>query len=86
MSRHYIDNKFKYHQTTVHCLEQDMFALYTGELIKVIKLAKKKLTNKGFIYEFDIEGGNGKLIENGGKRIAVIKDEDTKKRYLTWYV
>ncbi|MFS1562644.1 MAG: hypothetical protein ACL7AX_02530 [Candidatus Arsenophonus phytopathogenicus] len=40
-----------------------MFALYRGELIKVIKLAKKKLTNKGFIYEFDIEGGNGKLIE-----------------------
>ncbi|WP_290606011.1 hypothetical protein [Arsenophonus sp. ENCA] len=40
--------------------------------MKITRLRKRKITEKGLMYHFDVEGGNGSLIGESGKRIFVI--------------
>lgn len=48
-----------------------MSVFYNEEVVKIIRLRERKLTDKGLLYYFDIEGGNGILIGESGKRIFV---------------
>ncbi|PAV11068.1 hypothetical protein CBG25_00820 [Arsenophonus sp. ENCA] len=59
------------HRTTFRRLEPGMSVFYNEEVVKIIRLRERKLTDKGLLYYFDIEGGNGTLIGESGKRIFV---------------
>lgn len=58
-------------KTTLRRLKPGMFVFFNDEIVKIIKLREQKITEKGVIYHFDVDGGNGKLIGEGGKRIFV---------------
>ncbi|WP_334473154.1 hypothetical protein [Arsenophonus sp. PmNCSU2021_1] len=59
------------HRTTFRKLQPGMSVSYNEEVVKIIRLRERKLTDKGLLYYFDIEGGNGILIGESGKRIFV---------------
>nr|CBA74068.1 conserved hypothetical proteins [Arsenophonus nasoniae] len=48
-----------------------MFVFHNDEILKIIKLRERKMTEKGLMYHFDVNGGNGSLIGESGKRIFV---------------
>lgn len=49
-----------------------MSVFYKEEVVKIIRLRERKLTDKGLVYHFDVNGGNGSLIGESGKKIFVI--------------
>lgn len=58
-------------KTTLRRLKPGMFVFFNDEIVKIIKLREQKITEKGVIYHFEVEGGNGSLIGDGGKKIFV---------------
>ncbi|WP_406850759.1 hypothetical protein WH390_15025 (plasmid) [Candidatus Arsenophonus nilaparvatae] len=63
--------KYK-HRTTFRRLQPGMKVFYNEEIVKIIKLSDRKLTNKGLIYQYDVDGGNGYLIGESGKKIFIL--------------
>lgn len=59
------------HRTTFRRLKAGMFVFHNDEILKIIKLRERKMTEKGLMYHFDVNGGNGSLIGESGKRIFV---------------
>ncbi|MFS1538381.1 MAG: hypothetical protein ACL7BU_06400 [Candidatus Phlomobacter fragariae] len=59
------------HRTTFQRLQPGMFVFYNEEVVKIIRLRERKLTEKGLFYHFDVNGGNGSLIGESGKKIFV---------------
>ncbi|HGJ5876613.1 MAG TPA: hypothetical protein ACHBX0_09805 [Arsenophonus sp.] len=59
------------HRTTFQKLQPGMRVIYNEEIVKIIKLRERKLTEKSLIYHFDVNGGNGSLIGKSGKKIFV---------------
>ncbi|QBY46578.1 hypothetical protein QE197_22120 (plasmid) [Arsenophonus nasoniae] len=59
------------HRTTFRRLKSGMFVFHNDEILKIIKLRERKMTEKGLMYHFDVNGGNGSLIGESGKRIFV---------------
>ncbi|HGJ5877458.1 MAG TPA: hypothetical protein ACHBX0_15140 [Arsenophonus sp.] len=59
------------HRTTFRKLQPGMCVFYNDEIVKITKLRERKLTEKGLMYHFDVDGGNGSLIGESGKRIFV---------------
>ncbi len=57
------------HRTTFRRLQPGMSVFHNEEIIKIIRLRERKLTDRGLLYYFDVEGGNGTLIGESGKRI-----------------
>ncbi len=72
-------NNIHEYRTTLHHVKAGMQVIYHGEVMRIIKLKEKKLTNKGLIYQFDTDGESGILTGNGGNKITVLK----KNRRLT---
>ncbi|MFS1538932.1 MAG: hypothetical protein ACL7BU_09765 [Candidatus Phlomobacter fragariae] len=66
-------NNIHEYKTTLHHVKAGMQVIYHGEMMKIIRLREKKLTNKGLIYQFDTEGESGTLIGNGGNKITVLE-------------
>ncbi|HGJ5857817.1 MAG TPA: hypothetical protein ACHBZ9_13305 [Arsenophonus nasoniae] len=60
------------HRTTFRRLQPGMSVFYNEEVVKIIRLREQKLTDKGLVYHFDVNGGNGSLIGESGKKIFVI--------------
>lgn len=60
------------HRTTFRRLQPGMSVFYNEEVVKIIRLRERKLTDKGLVYHFDVNGGNGSLIGESGKKIFVI--------------
>ncbi|HGJ5877143.1 MAG TPA: hypothetical protein ACHBX0_13265 [Arsenophonus sp.] len=66
-------NNIHEYRTTLHHVKAGMQVIYHGEMMKIIRLKEKKLTNKGLRYQFDTEGGSGTLIGNGGNKITILE-------------
>ncbi|MFS1539896.1 MAG: hypothetical protein ACL7BU_15770 [Candidatus Phlomobacter fragariae] len=63
-----ITNKYR---TTFQKLQPGMSVFHNDEIVKITKLRERKITEKGLMYHFDVDGGNGSLIGESGKRIFV---------------
>lgn len=59
------------HRTTFRRLQAGMSVFHNDETLKIVKLRKREMTEKGLMYHFDVIGGNGSLIGESGKRIFV---------------
>ncbi|SPP32663.1 hypothetical protein ARAF_3030 [Arsenophonus endosymbiont of Aleurodicus floccissimus] len=62
----------KKHRTTFRRLQPGMSVFYNEEIVKIIRLREQKLTDKGLFYHFNVNGGNGSLIGESGKKIFII--------------
>ncbi|MFS1538087.1 MAG: hypothetical protein ACL7BU_04650 [Candidatus Phlomobacter fragariae] len=58
-------------RTTFQKLQPGMSVFHNDEIVKITKLRERKITEKGLMYHFDVDGGNGSLIGESGKRIFV---------------
>ena len=79
-------NNIHEYRTTLHHVKAGMQVIYHGEIMKIIRLKEKKLTNKGLIYQFDTDGWNGTLKGNGGNKITVLEKIDDLHKNKSWYV
>lgn len=50
-----------------------MIVFYNEKVLKIIKLCNIEITEKGLIYQFDVDGCNLILKSKSGKRISIIK-------------
>jgi hypothetical protein len=64
--------KPKKHRTTFRRLKAGMSVFHNDKMVKITQLRERKITEKGLIYHFDIDGGNGNLIGESGKRIFIL--------------
>ncbi|WP_334473565.1 hypothetical protein [Arsenophonus sp. PmNCSU2021_1] len=80
-----MNNTHEY-RTTLHHVKAGMQVIYHGEMMKIIRLREKKLTNKGLIYQFDTNGENGTLTGNGGNKITVLEKIDDLHKNKSGYV
>ncbi|HGJ5864692.1 MAG TPA: hypothetical protein ACHBZ9_04105 [Arsenophonus nasoniae] len=62
------------HRTTFRCLRVGMSVFHNDETLKIVKLRKREMTEKGLMYHFEVEGGNGILIGESGTRIYTPKN------------
>ncbi|PAV02886.1 hypothetical protein CBG25_08290 [Arsenophonus sp. ENCA] len=73
-----MDNRTKYEHPyfflflNLYFFFRDCETRDNDEIVKITRLRKRKITEKGLMYHFDVEGGNGSLIGESGKRIFVI--------------
>ncbi|SPP31780.1 hypothetical protein ARAF_1438 [Arsenophonus endosymbiont of Aleurodicus floccissimus] len=51
-----------------------MTVSYNEKVLKIIKLHNIKLTEKGLIYQFDVDDNNGVLMGESGTKISIIKE------------
>lgn len=51
-----------------------MSVFHNDETLKIVKLRKREMTEKGLMYHFDVIGGNGVLIGESGTRIYTPKN------------
>ncbi|HGJ5869167.1 hypothetical protein [Arsenophonus nasoniae] len=61
-------------KTTFQRLKPGMAVFYNEKVLKIIKLRNIKLTEKGLIYQFDVDGSSGILMGESGTRISIIKE------------
>ncbi|WP_063657619.1 hypothetical protein [Candidatus Arsenophonus triatominarum] len=64
-------NKYR---TTFRRLQAGMSVFHNDEILKIVKLKKQEFTEKGLIYHFDVEGGNGSLIGESRAKIYATKN------------
>lgn len=64
-------NKYR---TTFRRLKAGMFVFHNDETLKIVKLKKREMTEKGLMYHFDVIGGNGILIGESGAKIYTPKN------------
>lgn len=74
------------YRTTLHHVKTGMQVIYHGEMMTIIRLREKKLTNKGLIYQFDTDGESGTLTGNGGNKITVLEKINDLHKSKSWYV
>ncbi|WP_339053279.1 hypothetical protein [Arsenophonus endosymbiont of Crataerina pallida] len=79
-------NNIHEYRTTLHHVKAGMQVIYHGEMMTIIRLREKKLTNKGLIYQFDTDGESGTLTGNGGNKITVLEKIDDLHKSKSWYV
>lgn len=79
-------NNIHEYRTTLHHVKTAMQVIYHGETMKIIRLRKKKLTNKELIYQFDTNGKSGTLTGNGGNKITVLEKIDDLHKSKSGYV
>uniref|UniRef100_A0A3B0M107 Uncharacterized protein n=1 Tax=Arsenophonus endosymbiont of Trialeurodes vaporariorum TaxID=235567 RepID=A0A3B0M107_9GAMM len=60
-------------KTTFQRLKPGMAVLHNEKVLKIIKLRNIKLTEKGLIYQFDVDDSNGVLMGESGTKISTIK-------------
>lgn len=49
-----------------------MAIFYNEKVLKIIKLRNIEITEKGLIYQFDVDGCNGIRKGESGKRISIL--------------
>ncbi|HGJ5877326.1 MAG TPA: hypothetical protein ACHBX0_14365 [Arsenophonus sp.] len=79
-------NNIHEYRTTLHHVKAGMQVIYHSEMMKIIRLRDKKLTNKGFRYQFDTDGGSRTLTGNGGNKITVLEKINDLHKNKSWYV
>ncbi|MFS1582567.1 MAG: hypothetical protein ACL7AY_06680 [Candidatus Arsenophonus phytopathogenicus] len=79
-------NNVHQYRTTLHHVKAGIQVIYHGEMMKIIRLKEKKLTNKGLIYQFDTDGESKTLTGNGGNKITVLEKIDDLHKSKSWYV
>ncbi|MFS1584096.1 MAG: hypothetical protein ACL7AY_15950 [Candidatus Arsenophonus phytopathogenicus] len=62
------------YRTTFRHLQAGMSVFHNDETLKIVKLRKREMTEKGLMYHFDVIGGNGILIGESGTRIYTSKN------------
>uniref|UniRef100_A0A3B0LXF9 Uncharacterized protein n=1 Tax=Arsenophonus endosymbiont of Trialeurodes vaporariorum TaxID=235567 RepID=A0A3B0LXF9_9GAMM len=78
--------RYKNTCTTIGLLKPGMTIRYHDEELKIIKLLERKLTPKGLICKYEVNGGNGILSAQSGLKVNVLNERYINKDYRTWYV
>ncbi|WGL97380.1 hypothetical protein QE177_09110 [Arsenophonus sp. aPb] len=78
--------RIKNNCTTIGLLKPGMIIRYHDEDLKIIKLLERKLTSKGLICKYKVNGGNGILSAHSGLRVNVLTERHINKDHRTWYM
>lgn len=78
--------RYKNTCTTIGLLKPGMIIRYHDEELKIIKLLERKLTPKGLICKYKVNGGGGILTAHSGLRVNVLNERHVNKNRRTWYM
>ncbi|RXK33912.1 hypothetical protein BBD39_06745 [Arsenophonus endosymbiont of Bemisia tabaci Asia II 3] len=61
-------------KTIFQRLNPGIAVFHNEKVLKIIRLRNIKLTEKGLMYQFDVDDSNGVLMGESGTKISIIKE------------